>query len=442
MGWEGVMDRKGSCEGNCTHVWNYELATPFLFDELAKTMRDVEFNYATKENGLMNFRADLPLSIANKRSNAAADGQMGCIMKFYRDWQLSGDNDFLKNNYAQVKRVMEFTWTEKGWDANQDGVMEGSQHNTMDVNYFGPNPQMGFWYLGALRASEEMAKAMKDKAFAQKCNSLFSKGSQWMDANLFNGSYYEQKITDPKTFQYLDMTNPATKIPPFQLGNGCLVDQLVGQYMAHICGLGYLGNKANIQTASKSVMTNNFMPDFSDHFNNMRSYAMGNESGLLMASWPKGRLEVPFPYFSEVMTGFEYAAAVEMIYEGQKDDALKCIQAIRDRHNGSKRNPFSEPECGHHYARSMASWAAIIALSEFSYSGVEHSMTITSNPGTYFWSNGYAWGTCIVSKDSATIKVLKGNLKLNTFSMKNNLKPMKVKLSINEGEERTIKIVQ
>jgi uncharacterized protein (DUF608 family) len=301
---------------------------------------------------------------------------------------------------------------------------------------------MGFWYMGALRASKEMAKAMKDKVFAEKCNSLFSKGSQWMDANLFNGSYYEQKITDPKTFQYLDMANPATKIPPFQLGSGCLVDQLVGQYMAHICGLGYLGNKANIQMTSKSVMTNNFMPDFSAHFNNMRSYVMGNEAGLLMASWPKGRLEVPFPYFSEVMTGFEYAAAVEMIYEGQKDDALKCIQAIRDRHNGSKRNPFSEPECGHHYARSMASWAAIIAWSEFSYSGVEHSMTITSNPGTYFWSNGYAWGICTVRKNSASIKVLKGNLKLNTFSLKDNKKPTKVNLSINEGDEKTIKIVQ
>ncbi|MEI8084973.1 MAG: GH116 family glycosyl-hydrolase [Paludibacter sp.] len=442
MGWEGVMDKKGSCEGSCTHVWNYEVATPFLFGELAKTMRDVEFNYATKENGLMNFRADLPLSIANKKSNAAADGQMGCIMKFYRDWQLSGDNDFMKKNYTQVKKVLAFAWTEKGWDANQDGVMEGSQHNTMDVNYFGPNPQMGFWYMGALRAAEEMAIALKDKVFAEKCKLLFTKGSQWMDANLFNGKYYEQKITDPKTFEYLDMANPTTKVPPFQLGSGCLVDQLVGQYMAHICGLGYLGNKANIQTASKSVMTNNFVPDFSNHFNNMRSYAMGNEAGLLMASWPKGRLEVPFPYFPEVMTGFEYAAAVEMIYEGQKDDALKCIQAIRDRHNGAKRNPFSEPECGHHYARSMASWATIIAMSEFSYSGVEHSMTITSKPGTYFWSNGYAWGTCTVSKEIASIKVLKGSLMLNTFSLKDNLKPTKVKLTLNEGDEKTIKIVQ
>ena len=441
MGWEGIMDKIGSCEGSCTHVWNYEVATPFLFGNLAQTMRDVEFNYATKENGLMNFRADLPLSEAAKRSKPAADGQMGCIIKFYREWQLSGDDDFLKKNWAQVKKVLSFTWVDKGWDGNQDGVMEGSQHNTMDVNYYGPNPQMQFWYMGALKAASAMASYMKDKPFAEKCEKLFKQGSAWMDANMFNGEYYEQKITDPKTFEYLDMTNPKSEIPRFQLGKCCLVDQLVGQYMAHICGLGYLTNKENIQTTLKSIMKYNYINDFSSHFNNMRSYVMGSDSGLVMGAFPKGRLEIPFPYFNESMTGFEYTAATGMIYEGQIDNALTCIKAIRDRFDGEKRSPFDEPECGHHYARAMASWSTIIALSEFQYSGVTKSMTITSKPGTYFWSNGYAWGLCTVRKESATIKVLKGNLILNTFSLKDNFKPTKVKLNIKESEAKTIKII-
>ena len=351
MGWEGVMDRAGSCQGSCTHVWNYEVATPFLFGELAKTMRDVEFNYATKDNGSMNFRAALPLAKAANGNAAAADGQMGCILKIYREWQLSGDNDFLRNNWQQVKKVLSYAWVEKGWDGNRDGVMEGRQHNTMDVDYFGPNPQMGFWYMGALKAAEKMALYMKDKAFARTCERLFVQGSRWMDQHLFNGEYYEHKITDPKTFAYLDMEDPNSQVPAFQLGKGCLVDQLVGQYMAHICGLGYLGDKEHIQTTLQSIMKYNYMPDFSRHFNNMRSYVMGDEAGLLMASWPKGRLKVPFPYFAEVMTGFEYCAAVHMIYEGQQENALTCIRAIRDRHDGAKRNPFSEPECGHHYAR-------------------------------------------------------------------------------------------
>ena len=440
MGWEGVMDRYGSCQGSCTHVWNYEMATPFLFGDLSKTMRDVEFNYATKENGLMNFRADLPLSAAAKGNAAAADGQMGCIMKIYRDWQLSGDYNFLSKNWKQIKKVLSYAWIEKGWDANQDGVMEGSQHNTMDVNYFGPNPQMGFWYLGALKACSKMAAAMQDKDFEKKCTSLYDKGSQWIDENLFNGEYYEHKITDPTSFEFLDMDSHNTKIPEFQLGKGCLVDQLVGQYMAHICGLGYLADKGHIQTTLKSIMKYNYVKDFSRHFNNMRSYVLGNESGLLMASWPKGRLEVPFPYFAEVMTGFEYCAAVSMLYEGMNTEALICIQSIRDRHDGAKRNPFSEAECGHHYARSMASWATIIALSDFNYSAVDKAFHITSNPGTYFWSNGYSWGTCTVSKNSFEIEVKKGELNLKKIMVGKISIPIKKEIRLTENESKAFYI--
>lgn len=419
MGWEGVRDRVGSCHGSCTHVWNYEVATPFLFGNLARTMRDVEFNYALREdNGLMNFRAALPLSEAAKGSSAAADGQMGCIMKFYREWQLSGDGQFLVDNWSHVKKALSYAWVEKGWDGNQDGVMEGSQHNTMDVNYFGPNPQMQFWYLGALRAAEEMALAMNDKKFARQCRSIFEQGSKWTDAHLFNGEYYEHRITDPETFQFLDTDDPSTHIPDFQLGRGCLVDQLVGQYMAHICGLGYLANPDHIRTTLGSIMKYNFLPDFSRHFNNMRSYVMGHEAGLLMASWPKGRLKVPFPYFNESMTGFEYCAAVGMLYEGMTDDGLRCIRAIRDRFDGSKRNPFSEPECGHHYARSMASWAAVLALSGFHYSGVKQEMRFAAKPSNWFWSNGYAWGTCQIRADgSARLSVLHGTLALHALTI-------------------------
>ncbi|GAB3919220.1 GH116 family glycosyl-hydrolase [Larkinella terrae] len=424
MGWEGVFDEFGSCFGSCTHVWNYEQATAFLFSDLSQSMRDIEFNYATNDIGKMSFRVMLPLSKAQDWKNAAADGQMGTVLKFYRDWQLSGNSEFLRKNWEQVKKVMSYAWIQGGWDGNQDGVMEGRQHNTMDVDYFGPNPQMGFWYLGALKATAEMATAMKDKVLAKKCDDLFRKGRAWMDQNLFNGEYYEHKITDPKTFAFLDWEGkPEVNIPDYQLGKGCLVDQLVGQMMAHMVGLGYLAKPENIQTALQSVMKYNYLENFSDHFTNMRSYVMGDESGLLMASWPKGRLKVPFPYFAESMTGFEYTAAVGMIYEGQTENALKCMKSIRDRFDGRKRNPFNEPECGHHYARSMTSWNAVLAWSGFQYSGVTESMTMTARPGTYFWSNGSAWGTCTISADGAanrvSLQVLDGKIRVRQFQLAN-----------------------
>ena len=113
-----------------------------------------------------------------------------------------------------------------------------------------------------------------------------------------------------------------------------------------------------------------------------------------MASYPKGRPRNPFPYFTEVMTGFEYTAAVGMLYEGDTANGLKVIRDIRDRYDGKKRSPFDEAECGHHYARAMASWAAVPALSGFAWDGREKAMTFGANEGTFFWSNGDAWGTC------------------------------------------------
>ncbi|MDR1896342.1 MAG: hypothetical protein LBR10_06090 [Prevotellaceae bacterium] len=418
MGWEGVMNEAGSCYGNCTHVWNYETATSFLFGELAKTMRDVEFTYGTKENGKMMNRVNLPLESNFSIDHvAAADGQMGTIMRFYRDWMLSGDHAFLQKYWPKVKASMSYAWIEHGWDGNQDGVEEGRQHNTMDVDYFGPNPQMQFWYFGALKATAVMARAMKDYAFADKCDKIFASGSHWVDEHLFNGEYYEHKITDPNTFEFLNINNPGVEIPKFQLGPGCLVDQLVGQYMAHVLELGYLADRNNIRTTYQTIMKYNYIPGFENRFNNMRSYVMGKESGLVMASWPKGRLEVPFPYFAESMTGFEYAAAVGMLYEGQIEDGLKCIQSIRERFDGKKRNPFNEPECGYHYSRAMASWSGVLALTGFHYSGINHTITFSSNPGVYFWSNGYAWGTCRVDKEKATLTILSGSIALSRFAL-------------------------
>jgi uncharacterized protein (DUF608 family) len=449
LGWEGLFDDRGSCFGSCTHVWNYEQTTAFLFGELAKTMREVEYKYATDDEGLMSFRVYLPLEQGQKWGKAAADGQMGSIMKFYREWQLSGDDVFLKAHWPKVKKTLEFCWIPGGWDANKDGVMEGSQHNTMDVEYFGPNPQMGFWYLGALKASERIANYLGDNQFAKTCNSLYTKGSQWMDENLFNGKYYEQHIQPPMS---VDNVAPsligatsgikATDLtsPDFQLGNGVLVDQLVGQFFAHLVGLGYLADEDNIKTTLESIMKYNYVENMANHTNFHRSYALGNESALLMASYPEERPKKPFPYYTEVMTGFEYTAAIGMLQEGLTEEGLLCIRNIRDRYDGRKRSPFDEAEAGHHYARSMVAWAGILAATEFQYSAVEKSMTFTSKPGKYFWSNGYSYGTCEVKNSEAKLTVISGELTLNRFSLKGvGTKRMKNKI-IKTGEPLTIKI--
>ncbi|MGI9277059.1 MAG: GH116 family glycosyl-hydrolase [Endozoicomonas sp.] len=425
FGWEGIHDSYGSCFGSCTHVWNYEQATAFLFGDLARSMRETEFLKATARDGHMNFRVLLPLLLNTVyRFPAAADGQMGCIMKVYREWQLSGDRSFLEKLWPATKKTLEFCWLKGGWDADQDGVMEGCQHNTMDVEYYGPNPQMQGWYLGALRAAEEMAREMGDDAFAEHCSELFLKGSRYMDEKLFNGEYYEHIIQVPAKIKRgltADMGATDLSNPILQLGAGCLVDQLVGQYMAHVLGLGYLVSSENVRKSLQSIMKYNFKEGFHDHFNHMRSYVLNDESALLMATYPRGqRPEQPFPYYNEVMTGFEHSTAAHMLYEGMHDDGLKVIQSIRERYDGFKRNPFDEAECGHHYARAMAAWSQVLALTGFQYSGIQQEMKFAANEGTFFWSNGSAWGTCQIQKDAewrVCLKVLHGVMTLKSFTL-------------------------
>ena len=428
FGWEGYKDTEGCCFGSCTHVWNYEQAMPFLFGDLARGMREVEFHHALADDGGMSFRVSLPLHRAQQHGKAAADGQMGCIMKAYREWQLSGDDDWLRAILPQVRKALEFCWIPGGWDADRDGVMEGCQHNTMDVEYYGPNPQMGGWYLGALRASEEMHRYLGEVAFANECRSLFERGQRWMDRELFNGEYYEQRIQPPASEAaiaaglHIGIGSAATSDPDYQLGSGCLVDQLVGQMMAHVCGLGYLLKPEHVRKTLKSILKYNRLESFHGHVNFMRSYVLGDESALLMASYPKRRPRDPFPYFTEVMTGFEYTAAIGMLYEGKVKDGVRCISDIRARYDGQRRSPFDEAECGHHYARAMVSWAAVLALSGFEYSGVESKMSFAANSGSWFWSNGAAWETCRLKGSKNRVQVqltaLFGEVTLDRFALK------------------------
>ncbi len=109
---EGVGDDHGCCPLNCTHVWNYEQSLAHLFPALERTMREVDFGHNTDERGFMVFRTRLPLGTPKwDFPHAAADGQMGTLVRLYREWQLSGDDEFLRRLWPAATRAMEFAWT-------------------------------------------------------------------------------------------------------------------------------------------------------------------------------------------------------------------------------------------------------------------------------------------------------------------------------------------
>jgi uncharacterized protein (DUF608 family) len=426
-GFEGSDNQRGCCFGNCTHVWNYETSTPFLFPTFARSLRRSAFGYSMDDAGAIHFRQMLPDGKA-RSGFAAADGQMGQIMHAWLDWKISGDDALLRATWPRAKKALEFAWVPGGWDGNKDGVMEGVQHNTYDVEFYGPNPMCGIYYLGALRAGEKMARAAGDTASAEIYRKLFEQSSHWIDANLFNGEYYIQQIKGFRKDEIAnnlrsDMGSENTETPEYQLGAGCLVDQLVGQYLADVCGLGALVSPEKIRATLRSIYRYNYKRSLASHDNTERTFALNNEASVVICDYGKAeRPHIPFPYFAETMTGFEYTAAVLMMNWGMVDEGLECVRNIRLRYDGEKRNPWDEAECGHHYARAMSAWSAVLALSGFSYDGAAASVIaaplVAKDNFSCFWSTASGWGTYSLRRHaggaSFALNVLSGKLACNS----------------------------
>ena len=423
-GFEGSNDSLGCCFGNCTHVWNYETATAFLFPSFARSLRNVSFGYSEDDAGGIRFRQLLPEGYP-RYPVVAADGQMGQIMHAYLDWKLSGDKTWLQATWPKIKRAIAFAWEPGGWDPDKSGVLTGVQHNTYDVEFYGPNPLCGIYYLGALRAGEEMARALGDGASATDYRKLFEQGSQWIDSHLFNDEFYIQEIrglSANKIAAHLrgGMGTEETEDPQYQVGKGCLIDQLLGQYLAHVTNLGLLVSPDHLQAALRSIYQYNYKRTLIDHDNVERTFALNNEAAMVICDYGKTpRPRIPFPYFAEVMTGFEHSTAALMIYSGMVQEGIECIHNVRARYDGEKRSPWDEAECGHHYARAMASWTSFVALSGFQFDGMQASVTAvprtTHRNFNCFWSTATGWGTFAYrpiagSGTRFTIQVLAGTL--------------------------------
>jgi len=405
-GFEGCSDTVGCCEGSCTHVWNYAQALPYLFPKLQCSIRNAEYANSLLSDGFMCFRMPLPLRTKGKRDyHPAADGQMGTVIQVYRDWQISGDDEWLARTWPRAKKALAFAW--RYWDADRDGVMEGMQHNTYDIEYHGANTMMGSLYLAALEAGARMASYVGDKETAAEYRDLAERGAAWSDSHLFNGEYYEQRVNPkareawPARQKRLSERTGDDDLfawPKFQYGKGCLSDQLIGQWYAEMLGLGYLYRKGHVRKALRAIFQHNWRADLSDHAGVFRLYALNDEAGLVIATWPRGgRPGVPTLYADEVWCGIEYQVASHLIYEGFVEEGLSIVKGVRDRHTGEQRNPWNEFECGHHYARSMASYAVLLALSGFSYSApgrrIGFAPRVSTSDFRTFFSVGSGWGT-------------------------------------------------
>ena len=423
-GWEGCDTTSGKCAGTTSHVWNYAQALPYLFPSLERSIRDVEYSNNLHDDGHMTFRTPLPAgSRPAPTYHAAADGQLGGVLRIYREWQISGDDQWLRGIWPSVRRSLEYAWVV--WDRDRDGVAEGLQHNTYDIQFFGPNPMVGTLYLAALEAAARLADRLDEDEFADLCRSLRRRGSAWMDEHLFNGEYYEQQVRpeagDAAPFPPSHQQVSVGVDPIYQVGTGCLSDQLIGVWYAFMLDLGPLLEADHVISAARAIFRHNWRSELWGHVNAQRILAHEDEAGLLLATWPRGgRPAVPFPYCDEIWTGIEYEVSALLAYLGLTDEALVVVTACRDRYRGARRNPWSDIESGNHYARGMASYSLLLAYSGVVYSAPDRSLAfcplVDGDHFQAFFSVGSGWGIVYRSRVSdrvvAAIEVLYGSLEL------------------------------
>lgn len=423
--WEGSLDEFGSCEGSCTHVWNYAQALSHLFPTLERTMRETEFGPNQRQDGHQDFRAALPIRPTPHNFYPAADGQLGGIMKVYRDWRISGDTAWLRTLWPRMRASLDYCI--RTWDPRSTGSLEEPHHNTYDIEFWGPDALCTGIYLGALRAAVLMGEALGEPVTSYA--DLLRKGRARMETELFNGEYFIQKVQwqglrarfpqDSKGFSQ-KYTPEALAIanregPRYQYGDGCLSDGVLGAWLAAQCGVGQILDAHKVRSHLRAVHRHNFREDLSDHVNPQRAvFAFGDEGGLLLCTWPGGqKLSLPFIYSNEVWTGIEYQVASHLMLADLVDEGLEIVRACRGRYDGRSRNPFDEVEAGHWYARAMASYGLLQGLSGARYDAVERVLylqpAIRGDFGS-FLSTATGYGLVGVRGGKPFVEVVSGDI--------------------------------
>jgi uncharacterized protein (DUF608 family) len=425
--WEGCSDNSGCCSGSCTHVWNYAQALPHLFPGLERTLRETEFGVSQDDRGHQTFRSALPIRPVKHDFHAAADGQLGGIIKVHREWRISGDTAWLRRLWPKVRRSMDYCVDT--WDPGRKGIVEEPHHNTYDIEFWGPDGMCTSFYLAALEAAVRMGTALGEDVSGYAA--LRDQGVALAEKELFDGEYFVQKIRweglrarSPLETESFGGAYSAEAVallkkegPKYQYGAGCLSDGVLGAWMAAVSGLPQVLDKSKVASHLRAVHRYNLKKDLSAHANPQRpSYACGREGGLLLCTWPKGgKLSLPFVYSDEVWTGIEYQVASHLMLMGHVEEGLEIVRACRDRYDGRVRNPFNEYECGHWYARAMSSYGLLQGLSGARYDAVEKVLYLQpSVKGDFraFVSTATGYGTVGVRGGKPFVDVRHGTIEV------------------------------
>jgi non-lysosomal glucosylceramidase len=236
------------------------------------------------------------------------------VLMVYRDYVLTGRKDvaFLKEEWPAVKQAITYLRQfDHGSGMPEGGGYPDQTYDTWLVR--GDSAYSGGLWLGALRASEEMAKIAGESAAAPGYREMFLKAQKSYIGKLWNGEYF---LYDTGS----------------EYRENIQADQLAGQWYADLIGLGDLVPKQMRQSALKKIY------DF-----NVMKFAKG-EMGAVNGIAPGGSLVQTNEQVQEVWSGTTLGLAGLMLGEGMKDEAYRTAWGIYHVVYETKGYWFRTPE--------------------------------------------------------------------------------------------------
>ena len=382
-------------------------AMPGCFRRIGQNMRVSNFITFLHESGETSHRE-------HAVHNAFIDGHCACIEAAYREYQLSPDRRFLDKIWPGVKKAVNWLIGAIDSESRRDAARPSAGIPTTRP-FLGRTRSSARSIFPRSAAGVRMAEVMSDAGQRQAWQRCSTPARRIKTKNSGMASIL---FRFPK------------RRPTNDYNTGCHVDQLLGQWWAHMLGLGYLYPAKRVKSALAAVMKHNFRDKFAGFKQDPRRYIPDDDGGLIICTWPRGGRPNPFIlYADECWTGIEYAVAGAMIFEGLIDEARRIVRTARVRYDGRRRdgldsgpggNPFNELECGKFYARAMSSWSLLIASQGLVLEGPKGILGFKPRwqPEDHrsFFTAPEGWGLFVQQRkpgeQTARIEVRNGRLKL------------------------------
>jgi non-lysosomal glucosylceramidase len=316
------------------------------------------------------------------------------IQVVIRDFMWTGDREFINEMWPSLKKA--FGFAIKRWDSNGDGMpdMNGIMSSYDNFPMYGLASYIHSQWLNTAKGMYEVAKILNDKEMEQKAETIYKKATVLMEQHLWNGEYYVL-ANDVAGDRGID--------------DGCLTDQIIGQWMAHQSGFGHLLNSDHVKSALKKVLEMSYKPNF----------------GLRNCTWPKypdlfpiHESELWVDQANTCWTGVELALASFLMYEDMYDQAVQVAKTVDDRYRKNGLY-FDHQEFGGHYLRPMAAWGILNGALGFAIRDNNYIFSPCIPKDNYKILFAFNKGTAFFRKNtySIEIEVRSGEMDLNSVAL-------------------------